>query len=230
MIRLALCALAFLCAAVELPAQNCSWEADTPRPGRAAREDSIVKSVHAAHRSILVRAASETGVTELRGLLLVTVAPDGREPMVRLLSANFPAAALNGSTDTLVANTLRLPPRAPGRLATVVRLDTLPLPAPRADGRRRECPPRLRNEAEIRRELVRWTENGPGRTERGELTMVGMLVDRDGRVRHVEVIRPSTSSLLNEFALQVAARATFDAASLDGSPRDVWVALPIGIR
>lgn len=224
--RAALCALALLCAAPSAHAQ-CSWEAQRPRRAKEAREDSIRAAIREAQRSTILGAAAAAGVEEPHGLVAISVDRDGARPTLRLFDANFPDVALERVGAELVALTRQHTSAGHGRLAAVVRLDTLPLPPARADGRRRECTPVLTNSREIRQELDRWVAGGAGHDGRAD---VSMLVDRAGRVRHAEIRSRSGSAMLDELVLKLAARATFRPASVDGVARDVWVSLPFTVQ
>lgn len=228
MIRTVVYAAALLCAAPPLYAQ-CSWEHDTPRGRREAREDSIYKAVRQAQRGAIRSALQAAGVSEPRGVVVVTAARTGADPVIRAYEANFPAAVLDSAAPALVERMKELPARQGGRVAAVMRLDTTALPPARADRRRRDCSPVLLNRDLIVNEFQNWASTmESGSAVRAAL--VGLAVSRDGRVLYSELARSSGSDALDHAALQLTARLQFRPASVDGVTRDVWAVLPINLR
>jgi TonB family protein len=226
-IRIALCVLALAGAAPALHAQ-CTWELERPTRGRAAVDDSVSRAVNAASRGAIVRAAAAAGVAEPRGLVIFTVDESGRDPFVRVFDGNVPDDVLQGLVPEMTGWAKQLRQRAPGRRGLHTRLDTLPLPPVRADGKRRECRPELTNRDHIRAGLERWVVQHSGdRGPRSGAAMLTAFVDRDGRVRHAELARRSGNESFDRFALQLASQLAFRGATLDGVPRDVWVQLPL---
>lgn len=111
----------------------------------------------------------------------------------------------------------------------MLRLDTTALPPARADGRRRECEPRLLNRELVVNELQNWVSTSETRSA-PRAALVGLALSRDGRVVYTEIVRSSGSPALDGFARELVARLVFRPASLDGVTRDVWAVIPIDIR
>ena len=218
--RAALCALALLAAAPSLHAQPCRWDPERPGRGPEGRRDSIDSAIRDSQRAAIVGAAAAAGVAKPRGLVASAIHRSGSGPLLRLFDANFPAAALDPVAAELVGALLQHPHQIEGQLAGLVRLDPLPMPPLRADGKRRNCWPVLRDGEAIRREMARW--KGPSGA-----AAVLMVIDREGRVRHVEIVSRSGISGMDDFVLQMMARTLFVPATVDGVPRDMWVSLPI---
>ena len=61
-------------------------------------------------------------------------------------------------------------------------------------------------------------------------SVVRALVDTDGRVTWVEILRSSGYSLLDDATLEAARKARFLPAIRDGRPVRVWVAMPYNFR
>jgi len=73
----------------------------------------------------------------------------------------------------------------------------------------------------------------PNQARRGGiegLVIVKALVEINGHVMWVEILRSSGSNLLDNAALGAAKKATFSPAMLDGSPVRVWVSIPYNFR
>ncbi|HEX8450795.1 MAG TPA: TonB family protein [Longimicrobium sp.] len=230
MIRTVLCAAALLCAAPPLYAQQCTWEADQPRGRREAQEAALYRASHQAQRGALQSALRAAGVSDPKGLVIVTTERGGGAPVIRSFDLNFPTAALGAVAPVLAEHMKELPERQGGRVASVLRLDTTALPPARADGRRRDCRPVLLNRDLIVSELQRWAASTPQAERVPRPVLVGIAVSRDGRVLYAEVARSSGSEAVDRFALELAERLSFRAATLDGVTRDVWAVLPITIR
>jgi hypothetical protein len=226
-LRILASAAVLVLAAAPVRAQ-CTWEPDVPRRASDAREVLAHRAVRAAHRSAIVTAARSAGVAEPKGVVIVTADRNGGDARVQAFDTNFPVALVYPLTPALAEPMKQLPAQGRRRVASLVRLDTVDLPAVRADGKRRECKPILVNRMTFVDELNRWREAPGGETrQRAE---VGMLVDRDGRVRHAEILAPSGSQQFDDFARRLAASAMMRPASLDGVPKDSWVLLPISVQ
>ncbi|HEY0154503.1 MAG TPA: TonB family protein [Longimicrobium sp.] len=230
MIRTILCAAALLCAAPPLYAQQCTWEGDQPRGRREAREASIYRAAGQAQRGALQSALRAAGISDPKGLVIVTTERGGGAPVIRSFDLNFPAAVLDAASPVLVGHMKELPERQGGRVASVLRLDTVALPPARADGRRRECRPVLLNRDLVVSELQRWAESAADAERVPRPVLVGLAVARDGRVVYAEITRSSGSEAVDRFALDLVWRLNFRAATLDGVTRDVWAVLPIAFR
>lgn len=229
-IRVLLCALALLCAAPSLYAQECSWERDRPARSREAREDSIRKTVQAANRQALHNAATAAGVREPRGVVVFTVERNGSDPFLRIFEGNLDAPTLAGVLPGMVERAVQIPQRGPGRITLFTRLDTLPLPPARADGKRHECRPVLANRHVIHSAVSDWIrQQGPVATLPGT-AYLSMFLSRDGRVLHSELARRSGNVELDRFTLGLVPLLAFRGATVDGVPADVWVQLPIQLR
>ena len=216
--RAFLLALALLAAAPSLHAQRCTWKPERPRG--AGVPDSIDAAIRHSQRMAVVGALRAAGVEGPHGLVAFSVHRNGASPLVRLFDANFPAAALDPIAAELVQTLLQQPNDGTQHVTGVVRLDSLPMPRMRSDGKRRDCKPVIADTGALRREFDRW--KGPaGRAE------VSFLIDRDGRVRHAGILSGSGVSEVDDFALQLIARTVFEPATVDGVPRDVWVSLPV---
>ncbi|CAA9331850.1 MAG: hypothetical protein AVDCRST_MAG68-2550 [uncultured Gemmatimonadetes bacterium] len=226
-LRILASAALLVLAAVPVRAQ-CHWEADLPRRASDARDVLAYRAVTAAHRSAIVSAVVAAGVAEPKGVVAVTAERNGADARVQAFDTNFPAALLYPLTSALAEPMKQLPAQGMRRVATLVRLDTVALPPARADGKRRECKPILVNRMTFVDELNRWRDSPEGETrQRAE---VGMVVDRDGRVRHVEILAPSGSERFDQFARRLAAGAQMRPATEDGVPMDAWVRLPISVQ
>jgi hypothetical protein len=228
--RVLLCALILLCTAPSLYAQGCRWEPERPARGREAREDSIRKAVQGANRRALLDAATAAGVREPRGVAVFSVARNGSDPFLRIFEGNLDAPTLTGVLPGMVQRAGQIPQRGPGRIILFTRLDTLPLPAARADGKRHECPPVLTNGHVIQSTLSNWfQQQGPAATLPATVHL-NLFVGRDGRVLHSELERRSGNAALDRVTLGLAPMLTFRGATVDGVPADVWVQLPIRLR
>ncbi|HEY7770700.1 hypothetical protein [Longimicrobium sp.] len=228
--RILLCALALLCTAPSLYAQECSWERDRPARGREAREDSIRKAVEAANRQALLDAAAAAGVREPRGVVVFTMERNGSEPFLRIFEGNLDAPTLAGVLPGMVQRAGQIPQRGPGRITLHTRLDTLPLPPARADGKRHECRPMLANRHVIQSAVSDWVrQQGPVATLPGT-AYLSMFLSRDGRVLHSELGRRSGNLELDRFTLGLVPLISLRGATVDGVPTDVWVQLPIALR
>ena len=230
MIRTVLCAAALLCAAPPLYAQQCSWEADLPRGRREAQEATLYRAAHQAQRGAVQSALQAAGVSDPRGLVIVTAERGGAAPVIRSFDLNFPTSVLAAASPVLVERMKELPARQGGRVASVLRLDTTALPPARADGRRRDCRPVLLNRDLIVSELQQWAASTPEAARVPRPVLVGLAVSRDGRVVYTEIARSSGSEAVDRFALDLVQRLSFRPASLDGVTRDVWAVLPITIQ
>jgi hypothetical protein len=223
-------ALALLCTAPSLYAQECTWEPDRPARGRVAREDSIRKSVQSANRQALLDAAAAAGVREPRGVVIFTMERNGSDPFLRIFEGNLDAPTLAGVLPGMVQRAGRISQRGPGRITLHTRLDTLPLPPARADGKRNECRPVLTNRHVIHGALRDWVQQqGPVVTLPGT-AYLSMFVGRDGRVLHSELSRRSGNVELDRFTLGLVPMLAFRGATVDGVPADVWVQLPISLQ
>jgi hypothetical protein len=228
--RILLGALVLLCTAPSLYAQGCSWEPDRPARGREAREDSIRKSVQAANRQALLDAAAAAGVRAPRGVVVFTVERNGSDPFLRMFEGNLDASTLAGVLPGMVHRAGRIPQRGPGRITLFTRLDTLPLPPARADGKRHECPPVLANRHVIHSAVSDWVQQqGPVATLPGT-AYLSMFLSRDGRVLHAELARRSGNVELDRFTLGLVPLLALRGATVDGVPADMWVQLPIALR
>jgi hypothetical protein len=217
--RMLLCALALLCAAPSLHAQ-CSWVRERPARGREAREDSIRKAVQAANRQALLEAVAAAGVREPRGVVVFTMERNGSDPLLRIFEGNLEPSTLAGVLPGMVQRAGQIPQRGPGRITLHTRLDTLPLPPARADGKRHECRPVVTNRHVIQ---------GPAATLPGT-AYLSMFLGRDGRVLHSELSRRSGNLGLDRFTLGLVRMLAFRGATVDGVPAEVWVQLPINLR
>jgi hypothetical protein len=228
--RVLLCAFALLCTAPSLSAQDCRWEGERPARSRDAREDSIRKAVEAANRQALLDAATSAGVREPRGVVVFTVERNGREPFLRIFEGNLDASTLAGVLPGMVQRAGQIPQRGPGRITLFTRLDTLPLPPARADGKRHECRPVLTNRHVIQGAVADWIrQQGPVATLPGT-AYLSMFLSRDGRVLHSELARRSGNVELDRFTLGLVPLVALRGATVDGVPADVWVQLPISLR
>lgn len=228
-IRAVLCSAALLGAAPALRAQ-CTWEPGRPRGRREAQDDSVYRAAGQANRAAIRSALHAMGVSDPKGLVVVTAHRDGGPPVLRAFDVNFPTAALASALPAVAERLKELPARQNERVAAVVRLDTTALPPARADGRRRECEPRLLNRELVVNELNRWAASAPDAERSPRPVMVGFALGRDGRVLYTEVTRSSGSQPLDQFALDLVGRLNFRPASLDGVTRDVWAVLPITVQ
>ena len=219
-----------LCAAPSLYAQECTWERDRPARGREAREDSIRKAVQAANRQALLDAATAAGVREPRGVVVFSVERNGRDPFLRIFEGNLDASTLAGVLPGMVQRAGQIPQRGPGRITLFTRLDTLPLPPARADGKRHECGPVLTNRHVIQGAVADWIrQQGPVATLPGT-TYLSMFLSRDGRVLHSELARRSGNVELDRFTFGLVPLVALRPATVDGVPADMWVQLPIALR
>lgn len=224
----ALCAL--LCVATGAQAQACPWERDRPLRGRAAQEDSVWRAARDAQDSSIRRAAIAAGVAEPRGVVLFTMEPNGSKPFAAAFDGNIPDSVVASLVPEMAERAKAIPGRRTGRVAMFFRMDTLPLPAPRPDGKHSECRPQPTNAPLISNAFQQWMQGHPQNALLGKQAIVNLLVSRDGRVLHTEVQRPSGYAPLDEFALRAARSLLFRAASVDGVPRDVIAQVPIGVR
>ncbi len=221
--------IALLWAADGIQAQACSWERDRVLRGRAAQEDSVRRAGQEAHESSIRRAAVAAGVAEPRGVVLFTMEPNGTRPLVAAYESNIPETVISALVPEMVERARAVPTRRPGRVAMVFRMDTLPLPAARADGKRLECRPHATNTPLISNALQQWIQGHSRSSVLGKQAMVNLLVSRDGRVLYAEIQRASGYAPLDEFAVEVARELVFRAASVDGVGRDVLAQLPIAV-
>lgn len=113
MIRTVACAAVLLSAAPALHAQ-CSWEADMPRGRREAEEATIHRAVHRVQRGALESALQAAGVSEPRGLVIVTAERGAALPELHAFDVNFPAAVLDAATPALLERMKELPSRHAG--------------------------------------------------------------------------------------------------------------------
>ncbi len=228
-IRTLLCAAALLSAAPAVQAQ-CTWEADVPRGRREAEEARVYMAVHEAQRGVIRSALQVAGVSDPKGIVIVTTARGGGAPVIHAVDVNFPTAVLEGVAPALLERMKELPERLGARVATVLRLDTVALPPARADGRRRDCKPSLLNRELVRNELQLWASSSPETERVPRPVMVGFALSREGRVVYAEIVRSSGREAVDQFAYALVARMVFRPAALDGVPRDVWAVLPIELR
>jgi len=228
--RVLLCALALLCTPPSLYGQECRWEPARPARGREAREDSIRKAAQAANRQALLDAATAAGVREPRGVVVFSVERNGSDPFLRIFEGNLDAPTLTGVLPGIVERAVQIPQRGSGRITLFTRLDTLPLPAARADGKRHECSPVLTNRDVLQSALSNWfQQQGPAAALPGTIHL-NMFIGRDGRVLHSELERRSGNAAMDRFTLGLVPMLTFRGATVDGVPADVWVQLPIRLR
>lgn len=228
-LRTAALLVALLGTAPALHAQRCSWEADLPRRASDARKALARRAVNDSLRAGIVATLRAAGVQEPRGLVAISAARGDDAPVIRTFDANFAAGMLEGLRPGVGEQLKRYPAEAGVPRSAIIRLDTLPLPAARADGKRRECEPILINRAEIAGALQEWRSSPHGLEEPNQSITLAMVLDRSGRVRHSEIVSQGTLAL-EELARTLANRVTFRAASLDGVAQDVWVVLPISLR
>jgi hypothetical protein len=219
-----------LCAATDARAQGCSWERERVPRGRAAQEDSVQRALRGAQDSSIRRAAIAAGVAEPRGVVLFTMEPNGSNPFAAAFDGNIPQSVIAALVPEMVERAKALPGRRAGRIAMVSKMDTLPLPPARADGKRLECGPRPTNAPLIANALQQWMQGQPQGAVLGRQAIVNLLVSGDGRVLHTEIQRPSGYAPLDEFATEVTRLLVFRPASLDGVGRDVMAQLPIAVR
>ncbi|MBW3655372.1 MAG: hypothetical protein KY444_04650 [Gemmatimonadetes bacterium] len=225
-----LCALALLCTAPSLYAQGCSWVGERPARGREAREDSIRKAVQDANRQAILDAAAAAGVREPRGVVVFTMERNGSDPFLRIFDGNLDSSTLAGVLPGMVERAGQIPQRGPWRITLFTRLDTLPLPPARADGKRHECRPVLTNRHIIQSAVSDWVQQqGPVATLPGT-AYLSMFLSRDGRVLHAELARRSGNVELDRLTLGLAPLLALRGATVDGVPADVWVQLPIALR
>jgi hypothetical protein len=124
----------------------------------------------------------------------------------------------------------QIPQRGPGRITLFTRLDTLPLPPARADGKRHECRPALANRHVVQSAMSDWIQRqGPVATLPGT-AYLSIFLARDGRVLHSELSRRSGNLELDRFTLGLVSLLAFRGATVDGVPTDVWVQLPLRIQ
>jgi hypothetical protein len=228
--RVLFCVLALLCTAPSLYGQRCSWERERPARGREAREDSIRKAVEAANRQAILDAATAAGVREPRGVVVFTMERDGSDPFLRIFEGNLAAPTLARVLPGMVDRAGQIPQRGPGRITLFTRLDTLPLPPARADGRRRECPPELTNQQVIQSAVTEWFGQRGAVAALPGTVYLSMFLSRDGRVLHSELARRSGNAELDRLTLRLVPMLILRAATVDGVPADVWVQLPIRLR
>lgn len=212
--------------------EGCSWEREGVRRGRAARADSLYRAVIDAEQRVIRGTLAAAGVAEPAGVVVVTMDANGGAPAVSAFDTNFPLAALNPAAPELVVQARRALAGEDGydRGAWVVRIDTIPLPAARADGRRLVCGPVAVNRAELLRSLNDWIEANPDRALRAREATVGMLLTRDGRVAYSEMAISTGDAEFDSLALATADRLTFRGPrTIDGVPYDMWVLLPIAV-
>lgn len=228
-IRTLLCAAALFTAAPALHAQ-CTWEPDLPRVRRDAEDALVHRTVHQAQRGAIRSALAAVGVSDPQGIVIVTTERGGAAPVIRTVGANFPPAMLDAAAPVLFERMKELPERQGARVASVLRLDTTALPPARADGRRRDCKPRLLNRDLVVNELQQWASSSPESERVPRAVLVGFAISRDGRVVYAEIVRSSGREAVDRFAHDLVARLVFSAATLDGVPRDVWAVLPIEVR
>jgi TonB family protein len=185
-----------------------------------------------AQRRVIRGTLAATGVAEPTGVVVVTMDRNGGAPAVSAFDTNFPLAALDPAAPELVVQARRTLPEEEtfDRLAWVVRIDTVPLPAARADGRRLVCGPVAVNRAELLRALNDWIEANPDRGLRAREATVGLLLTRDGRVAYSEMAISTGDAAFDSVALATADRLTFRGPrTIDGVSYDLWVLLPIAV-
>jgi len=203
--------------------EGCSWVRETARRGREARDDSLRRALADAQRRVIRGTLAAAGVAEPVGVVVVTMDANGGAPAVSAFGTNFPVALLDPAAPELVVQARRTlaGEEVFDRLARVVRIDTVPLPAARADGRRLVCGPVATNRAELLRVLNAWIEANPDRGLRAREATVGMLLTRDGRVAYSEMAISTGDPAFDSLALATADRLTFRGPrSVDGVPYD----------
>lgn len=204
-------------------AQRCYTEGSSrERPAERARTEAARQFTDSLRMEV-VDALRQAGVTEPAGLVVVDVR-DRRTG----------EAEVHTFTDPVIGEAVRseLVHRAarvaawPGRESTFhLRLDPSPAFMPPAE----LCMPRLREPEQLRRELLEFMQResrffDPSMSR--EIVHVRMLVDRRGEVVFANLARRGMHPQVDRAILELARRQSFDPATVEGVPVDVWVELP----
>ncbi|HYJ81007.1 MAG TPA: hypothetical protein VEW03_15450 [Longimicrobiaceae bacterium] len=212
-------------------APGCTREAVRPLRGSEAARDSIRRALRRAVREDAIASARAAGVAEPSGLFLLLF--DRRNPATgsfRSFGGNVPAAVLQGVFDRAASRLTAWPDRGDAELN--VRLDADGEPPEPAPGTERvECEPQLENRPEITRLMQQFAQDDATMAMgRGvQAVSLYMLLSRDGEVVYADLVRTSSDSRLDAFALSLAPRLKLRVASVDGRAVDTWVTLPIAL-
>jgi TonB family protein len=212
------------------PRQRCTndrWEPgkySRSLKGAAARTDSVYRAFDAAMRTEADAEAAAAGAGAPRGFIRFQRAKGGSAVTASGLHLNFD---IRPEMYTRAAEALAGYP-ATDAFSTTLRLDTLPKPAEGA--RVRSCTPSITNARELTRllsaeltanpDLVPYVEGHAG-------VLLRLTAAREGEAIFPEVVRSSGVARLDDLAMQVAVQALFAPASVDGTPLDVPVTIPI---
>jgi hypothetical protein len=168
-----------------------------------------------------VRAAARAaGVDRAEGLLVLH-ADSLNQTRIVPAEINFPVDVLRQIEPRLQALIAKLP-EAPA-CPLLVRID----PAVQRPGRR-ERKPEILNQRELSRYLATWVL-GDRRPAPSRLVLAG-VVTRSGRGIAPEVVQSSGDPELDAFVLELFRMFKFRPASVDGSPVDAWMIIPVATQ
>jgi TonB family protein len=192
---------------------------------RAVLRQMVVDSVE----SDVGAAARQAGIAQPAGLVVMVIR--GRAPE----RAEIHTHEANVGADIVRAALARRAPllaALPEHETTLhFRLD--PLPTPPGDTLRvEECVPRVANVDRFRREIQdieRREPPVPGVMPRTTVH-VRMLVSRDGEVAFATVTRRSGNPAVERRVLEATGALRFQPATVNGTPMDVWVELPVQLE
>jgi TonB family protein len=184
-----------------------------------AVQDSITAVNRAVERAMAEEirlAARAAGIDHAEGLLILR-ADSLNQTRIFPAEINFPLDVLREIEPRLQAEVAKLPeaPVCP----LLVRIDSA-----RQGPSRGERRPVLINESEIRDYLEAWAR---GKFNGRLQVVVSGIATRSGRGIVPEIVRSSGDAEMDQFALQLFRVFRFRPATLDGSPVDVWVTIPL---
>lgn len=217
--------LAILLVVAAPAAAQLSLECAGPEPTEL---DSARDAVRDAIRATFQTAAQASGVEHARGLVVVMLDRDGRNPVFRIIEGNLPDAALALAAPHVAGLAAAWP--GDSRIRMVVRLDPAPLPACRAGHARRRADPRFVRPDEGRELLCQLARrHASQRAGLGQLVL-WVALGRDGHVAYAE-IESGEGTLIPEYSLAAPLeQLELRPAMLDGVPQDLLFATQLLVR
>jgi TonB family protein len=209
------------------PCRTLARNAPLSARERADSAANVLRRVIAdSLRADVAAAARQAGIGQPAGLVVVVI-PDRGGPEVHRHESNVEEETIRQALARRATLTGSLPR---GDNTLYFRLDPLLDAASAGSMTVEECQPQVLNVDRFTREVLaigRREQPGPGVLMSPTNVLLRMLVSREGEVAYVTLERRSGRPAVNRMIMDAARTLRFEPATLNGTPRDVWVEQPI---